>query len=164
MIDHSQRDLYQNLFTQTEQPTVSDSLTFSTVSDTIHPTTRIEKAKKLYHTIALPTPHYETNSDVLRNLVEIRIHNNLYPGQHFPTGIEEYSHATIQAQGTNALCATGTISQLKTANIRSSSMWKFFGMQGKDTRKLAQLLSHYGWESIVKSTDSHQYYKQRANT
>jgi hypothetical protein len=97
-------------------------------------------------------------------MVQERIRTSLHPGQHFPTGIEDYPLHVIQAQGTAALCATGTISQLKTANTRSPLMWKFFGLNGKNTRNLEQLLSQHGWNSIIDTKDQYSYYDNRSTS
>lgn len=97
-------------------------------------------------------------------MVQERIRTSLHPGQHFPTGIEDYPLHVIQAQGTAALCATGTISQLKTTNTRSPLMWKFFGLSGKNTRNLEHLLSQHGCNSIIDTKDQYSYYENRPIT
>lgn len=114
-----------------------------------------------YRKNSYPVPDYETDDEFLRDLTEIRIETSLHPGQHCPTGIEEYSHEVLQKQGTNALCATGTISQLRKSNIWSQKMRELFAMEGKDTRKLAQLLGQHGWKSIAQTVDQSSYYNER---
>jgi hypothetical protein len=173
--DATHRELYHNI----QKTTTPDDLSYYKLPDTLDITSsqlskalkddnnsqqhqREQQALRDYTNTAFPPPNYETPPQFDTDMVQERIRTSLHAGQYFPTGIEDYPLYVIKAQGTAALCATGTISQLKTTNTRSPLMWKFFGLSGKNTRNLEQLLSQHGWKSIINTKDQYSYYEDRS--
>lgn len=119
----------------------------------------IKSATEDYKDHSFPLLNYETDPKLYQQLIQDRISHNLYPGNVFPTGLEEYDSDVRRKHG-NALCSSAIWMKLSKMNNLSSSMQEFFAQQGKHTRFAEQLLSQYGWESTVDTKDQLSYYKQ----
>lgn len=143
------------------QDTTQQSLVHNKLLHTLSETRQndINTAIKEYIEYSLPKSDYAIDPWLYTRLVENRIYNNVFPGNVFPTGLEEYS-INVKKEHGDALCASAIRAKLRMFNIRSEEMRKFFAKQGKHTRFAEQLLSQHGRKSTINEFDSTEYYDQ----